>query len=71
VAVWIYEDNSLAIIHLDFMNSERFVIWHAPRGHQLNFDDAGDFNHELYTLGMEIPDQLDKVLTRHFKPRAH
>ena len=68
VAVWVYEDNSLAIVHLDFMNSEKFVIWHAPRGHQLNFDDAADFNHELYALGMEIPDQLNKVLTRHFKP---
>jgi eukaryotic-like serine/threonine-protein kinase len=68
VAVWVYEDNSLAIAHLDFMNSEKFVIWHAPRGHQLNFDDAADFNHELYALGMEIPDQLNKVLTRHFKP---
>jgi eukaryotic-like serine/threonine-protein kinase len=71
VAVWVYEDHSLAIVHLDFMNIERFVIWHAPRGHQLNFDEAADFNHELYTLGMEIPDQLDKVLTRRFKPHAH
>jgi eukaryotic-like serine/threonine-protein kinase len=70
VAVWVYEDNSLAIVHLDFMNSERFVIWHAPRGHQLSFDDAADFNHELYALGMEIPDQLNKVLSRYFKPRA-
>lgn len=70
LAVWIYEDNSLAIAHLDFMNSEKFVIWNASRGHQLNFDDAADFNHELYTLGMEVPDQVNKVLTRHFKPRA-
>ena len=59
VAVWVYSDNSLAIVHLDFMNSERYVLWHAPRGHQLNFDDASDLNHELYTLGLEIPDQLD------------
>jgi hypothetical protein len=52
------------------MNVERYVLWHAPRGHQLNFDEAGDLNHELFTLGMEIPDQLDKVLTRGFRPRA-
>ena len=33
VAVWIYEDNSLAIIHLDFMNTERYVPFrHAPHG---------------------------------------
>jgi serine/threonine protein kinase len=70
LAVWVYEDNSLAIIHLDFMNTERYVLWHAPRAHQLNFDEAGDLNHELYTLGMEIPNQLDKVLTRRFKPQA-
>ena len=70
LAVWVYDDNSLAIVHLDFMNTERYVLWHAPRGHQLNFDEAGDLNHELYTLGMEVPDQLDNVLTRRFKPRA-
>jgi eukaryotic-like serine/threonine-protein kinase len=70
LAVWVYADNSLAIIHLDFMNTERFVLWHAPRGHQLNFDDAADLNHELFTLGMEIPDQLDRVLTRRFKPHV-
>ena len=70
VAAWVYEDNSLVIVHLDFMNSERFVLWHATRGHQLNFDDAGDLNHELYTLGMELPEQLDRVLTRRFKPHA-
>jgi eukaryotic-like serine/threonine-protein kinase len=70
LAVWVYADNSLAIIHLDFMSTERFVLWHAPRGHQLNFDDAADLNHELFTLGMEIPDQLDRVLTRRFKPHV-
>ena len=69
LAVWVYSDNSLAIVHLDFMNTERYVLWHAPRGHQLNFDEAADFNHELYALGMEIPDQLDNVLSRCFKPR--
>jgi eukaryotic-like serine/threonine-protein kinase len=70
LAVWVYEDNSLAIVHLDFMNTERFVLWHAPRGHQLNFDNAADLDHELYALGMELPDQLDKVLSRRFKPHA-
>ena len=55
LAVWVYEDNSLAIVHLDFMNTERFVLWHAPRGHQLNFDDAADLNHELYHAGHGNP----------------
>ena len=71
VAVWIYVDNSLVIVHLDFMNSERYVLWHAPKGHQLNFDNAADLNHELYALGLEIPDQIDRVLTRRLQaPRA-
>ena len=69
LAVWVYRDNSLVIVHLDFMNTDRYVLWHAPKSHQLNFDDPADLNHELYTLGLEVPDQLDKVLSRWFKPR--
>jgi serine/threonine-protein kinase len=69
LAVWRYLDNSLVIVHLDFKNAERFIVWHAPKNHQLNFDDPADLNHELYGLGMEIPDQLDRVLSRFFKPK--
>ena len=69
LAIWVYRDNSLVIAHLDFMGSERFVLWHAPKSHQLNFDEAGDLNHELFSLGMEVPDQIDKVLSRSFKPQ--
>jgi serine/threonine-protein kinase len=68
IAVWIYRDNSLVVTHLDFMGAERYVLWHAPPAHELKFDNPADLNHELYTLGMEIPDQLDRVLTRKFKP---
>jgi serine/threonine-protein kinase len=69
VAIWVYADNSLVIAHLDFMGAERFVLWHAPRAHQLNYDDAADLNHELFSLGMEVPDQLGKVLSRSYRPR--
>jgi hypothetical protein len=69
LAIWLYRDNSLAIAHLDFMNTERYVLWHAPKSHQLNFEGPADLNHELYTLGMEAPDHLDKVLSRSYKPR--
>jgi len=69
LAVWVYRDNSLVIVHLDFMNTDRYVLWHAPKSHQLNFDGPANLNHELYTLGLEVPDQLDKVLSRWFKPR--
>ena len=52
LGVWIYRDKSLAIAHLDFMNAHKYVLWHAPKSHQLNSDEAGDLNHELYMLGM-------------------
>jgi serine/threonine-protein kinase len=69
LAIWVYRDNSLVITHLDFMGTDRYILWHAPKSHQLNFDDPADLNHELFSLGMEIPDQLDKALSRWFKPR--
>jgi serine/threonine protein kinase len=68
LAIWLYRDNSLAIAHLDFMNTERYVLWHAPKSHQLNFDGPADLSHELYALGMEVPDQIDKVLSRSYRP---
>ncbi len=69
VAIWVYGDHSLVIAHLDFMGSARFVLWHAPKSHQIHFDDPAELNHELFSLGMEVPDQLDKVLSRGFKPK--
>jgi serine/threonine-protein kinase len=69
LAIWVYCDNSLVISHLDFVNNERYVLWHAPKSHQLNYDDPADLNHELFTLDMDIPDQVDKVLSRRFKPK--
>jgi eukaryotic-like serine/threonine-protein kinase len=69
LAIWVYRDHSLVIAYLDFMNTERYILWHAPKSHQLNFDGAGDLNHELFTLGMEVPDQVDKALSRWFKPK--
>jgi eukaryotic-like serine/threonine-protein kinase len=70
VAIWVYRDNSLVIAHIDFVGSTRYVFWHAPRSHQLNFEDPAELNHELYGLGMEVPDQVDRALTRSFKPRS-
>jgi serine/threonine-protein kinase len=69
LAIWTYRDNSLAIVHYDFVNTPQYVIWHASKGHHLKFEDPADFNHELYSLGLEIPDQLDRVLSRSFKPK--
>ena len=59
----------MVIVHLDFKNAIRYILWHAPKSHQLNYDDPAELNHELYGLGMEFPEQLDQVLSRSFKPR--
>jgi serine/threonine-protein kinase len=69
LAVWIYRDHSLVITHLDFQSTPRYVLWHAPRAHQLKFDDPADLVRELEDLGMEPPDQLDAALSRWFRPR--
>lgn len=69
IAVWIYRDHSLAAVYLDFKKSESYILWHAPNSQQFNFDDLGELNHTLYNLGMEVPDQLDRVLSRWYKPK--
>jgi serine/threonine-protein kinase len=69
VAVWVYQDASAAIVYLDFKGVEKYILWHAPNAQQFNFDDTGDLNHMLYTLGLEVPDQLDRVLSKWFRPK--
>jgi serine/threonine-protein kinase len=69
VAIWRYRDGSLVIAHLDFQGTERYVLWHAPRAHELKFDGHTELSRELTTLGMEIPDQLESSLSRRFRPR--
>lgn len=69
VAAWVYRDHSLVLVYLDFKKSESYICWHAPHGQQFNFDDPGALNHTLYQLGMEIPDQLDRVLSKQFRPK--
>lgn len=69
VAVWVYHDNSLAIAHVDFQGSDRYILWHAPNAQQFNFGDPAELNHMSYHLGLEAPDQLDRALTKGFRPR--
>jgi serine/threonine-protein kinase len=69
VAVWLYQDNSLVITYLDFQKIERYILWYAPTGQQTNFTLAAELNHTLLQVGLEHPDQLDRVLSRRFRPR--
>jgi serine/threonine-protein kinase len=70
IAVWVYEDASAAIAYLDFKGTEKYILWHAPNSQQLNYDVAADLTHMLDTLNLETPDQLDRVLTKGFRPRS-
>ncbi|MHC5541529.1 hypothetical protein ACYOEI_25185, partial [Singulisphaera rosea] len=69
IAAWVYEDNSMVIAYLDFKGSESYIHWHAATAQQTNFTDPGSLNHLLFSLGMEVPDQLDRVLTKRFRPQ--
>jgi serine/threonine-protein kinase len=69
VAVWTYQDHSLAIAYIDFKGSERYILWDAPNLQQENFQTAADLNHRLFNLGLEAPDQLDRALSKRFRPR--
>ena len=68
LAVWPYEDDSLAIAYLDYKNTERFISWHAPTNQQENYDDAASLNSALLQLNLESPDQLDRVLSKRYRP---
>jgi hypothetical protein len=69
VAVWTYENHSLAITYLDNMSTQRYICWDAATNQQHNFDAADGLSHMLFQLGLEVPDQLDRALSRRFRPR--
>ncbi len=69
LAVWAYLDDSLAIAYVDYKNDERFISWHAPTNQQENHDDAASLNSTLLQLNLEAPDQLDRVLSKKYRPR--
>ncbi len=69
LAIWIYEDNSLAIAYLDFKGTENYILWDSANGMQSNFSGADALNHSLFTLGLEAPDQLDRALSKRFRPK--
>jgi eukaryotic-like serine/threonine-protein kinase len=68
VALWVYRNNSLVIAYTDFKSHNRYILWDATILQQTNFDDAATLNHDLLQLGLESPDQLDRVLTKNFRP---
>jgi hypothetical protein len=64
IAVWIYQDASMAVAHVDFKNKERSIVWDAPDAHQFNYDSVEELRIRLATMNLEIPDRLDRILSR-------
>jgi hypothetical protein len=64
IAIWGYQDSSLLVAHLDFQSKERYILWHAPNVHQFNFEYLAELKHILATAFLEIPVELDRVLSR-------
>ncbi len=69
LAVWAYQDDSLAIAYVDYKNTERYISWHAPTNQQENYEEAAALNSALLQLNLEAPDQLDRVLSKKYRPR--
>ena len=53
----------MVVVHLDFQYKERYILWHAPDAHQFNFDYDEELRDRLSTLNLEVPDQLDRILS--------
>jgi len=70
LAAWVYRDNSLLIAHLDFKSVQRHVIWDAPRAHQETIGDPEEVRRELAARRMAVPDDLETVLSRWYRPRS-
>jgi serine/threonine protein kinase len=64
IAIWIYQDASIAVVHLDFQYKERYILWHAPDAHQFNFDHLEEMRQRLSTANLQVPDQLDGILSK-------
>ena len=50
IAIWVYQDASMAVVHLDFQSKERYILWHAPDAHQFNFDYLEELRHQTVHL---------------------
>ncbi len=64
IAIWIYQDASMAVVHLDFQYKERYILWHAPDAHQFNFDYLEELTQRLSTVNLEVPGKLERVLAK-------
>ena len=64
IAVWMYQNASMAIVYVDFQNKERYILWDAPDACQINYDYAEELKIGLTARSLEIPDRIDRILSK-------
>ncbi|MBX6313097.1 MAG: serine/threonine protein kinase [Isosphaeraceae bacterium] len=69
LAIWLYANQSLVIAYLDNLGHQRYVLWDAAAGQQTNFGAVADLSRTLLQLGLEVPDDLDRALSKAFRPK--
>jgi serine/threonine-protein kinase len=64
IAIWIYQDASMVVVHLDFQYKERYILWHAPDAHQFNYGLVEELRLRLSAMNLQVPDRLDQILSK-------
>jgi serine/threonine-protein kinase len=64
IAVWIYQNASMAVVHLDFQFKERYILWDAPDAHQFNYGLVEELRLRMSAMNLEVPDRLGRILSR-------
>jgi hypothetical protein len=64
IAIWVYQDASMAIIYVDFQHKECYILWHAPGAYQFNYDYLEELRARLSVMNLEIPDQIEQILSK-------
>jgi serine/threonine-protein kinase len=59
----------MIVTYNDHMNSQKYILWDALASQQHNFDAASSLNHQLFQMGLEVPDSLDRVLSKSYRPK--
>jgi serine/threonine-protein kinase len=63
IAIWIYQDASMAIVYVDFQHKERCILWHAPGGYQFNHDYLEELRARLAMMNLEVPEWIDRNIS--------
>jgi serine/threonine-protein kinase len=62
IAVWVYQDESVAVAHLDFQSRVRYIFWHATKAHQVNFAYPDELRLNLSSANLEVPEAIEQTL---------